>query len=343
VKERTRGEQGEEKKLSRMLVDMDDMFGAIGKTLGDDVLTPTSPGGSAVTVDARAKANLKTYLSKLKEAKDDLEHIHKVNEEERERMSSRRSVAKTTRGGSVEVEGDETPRGVRGGSRGRDTGGRKLFRKTMSEISEDGAGGGGGLSVFGSEAGSQESLASNASIPLPIPVRTRSAHGGDSDSGYNAMSIRRLERDTSVDRLSTGSGASNMSTQSEWVDGQKVKKKSGLIGKLKKLTRKSEEREFGSGSDISSFSVQSSATSVFQKAQEKARKRSSSKDRTTRAKTPAEANEPFDKYFSGGPGGATSAAGPFGPTSNSSSNGSQRKSSTSGASAPSSSSYTRRY
>ena len=39
---------------------------------------------------------------------------------------------------------------------------------------------------------------------------------------YNAMSIRRLERDTSVDRLSTGSGASNMSTQSEWVDGQKV-------------------------------------------------------------------------------------------------------------------------
>jgi len=193
--------------------------------------------------------------------------------------------------------------------------------------------------------GSQESLASNASIPLPIPVRTRSAHGADSDSGYNAMSIRRLERDTSVDRLSTGSGASNMSTQSEWVDGQKVKKKSGLIGKLKKLTRKSEEREFGSGSDISSFSVQSSATSVFQKAQEKARKRSSSKDRTTRAKTPAEANEPFDKYFSGGPGGGpgTSAAGPFGPTSNSSSNGSQRKSSTSGASAPSSSSYTRRY
>ena len=47
VKERTRGEQGEEKKLSRMLVDMDDMFGAIGKTLGDDVLTPTSPGMTA--------------------------------------------------------------------------------------------------------------------------------------------------------------------------------------------------------------------------------------------------------------------------------------------------------
>merc|ERR1712173_79475 len=130
------------------------------------------------------------------------------------------------------------------------------------------------------EAGSQESLASNASIPLPIPVRTRSAHGGDSDSGYNAMSIRRLERDTSVDRLSTGSGASNMSTQSEWVDGQKVKKKSGLIGKLKKLTRKSEEREFGSGSDISDVSkvsVASSAMSAFQKVQQK---RGASKDRS---------------------------------------------------------------
>ena len=46
-----------------------------------------------------------------------------------------------------------------------------------------------------------------------------------------------------------------------------------FTGKLKKLTRKSEERDFGSGSDISSFSVQSSATSVFQKAQEKAKKR----------------------------------------------------------------------
>ena len=47
---------------------------------------------------------------------------------------------------------------------------------------------------------------------------------------YNALSIRRLERDTSVDRLSTGSKESNMSTQSDWIGGEK-KKKSGLIGK----------------------------------------------------------------------------------------------------------------
>ncbi len=60
------------------------------------------------------------------------------------------------------------------------------------------------------------------------------------------------------------------STQSEWVSGQRVKSsKSGLIGKLKKLTRGiSSERDsgngnsnnvFGSGSDISSVSMQSSS------------------------------------------------------------------------------------
>merc|ERR1719462_560781 len=110
--------------------------------------------------------------------------------------------------------------------------------------------------------GSNESLASNASIPLPIPVRTRSARGG-SESGYssdtyNAMTIRRLERDTSVDRLSTGS---RESTQSEWVPGERKKSK-GLLGKLKKIGRSmsterstgGEEREFGSGSDISTAS-----------------------------------------------------------------------------------------
>ena len=51
-------------------------------------------------------------------------------------------------------------------------------------------------------------MASNASIPLPVPVRTRSGRGGSesgySSDAYNHMTIRRLERDTSVDRLSTG-------------------------------------------------------------------------------------------------------------------------------------------
>merc|ERR1719193_1301052 len=73
------------------------------------------------------------------------------------------------------------------------------------------------------------------------------------------MTIRRLERDTSVDRLSTGS---RESTQSEWVPGERKKSK-GLLGKLKKIGRSmsternnGEEKEFGSGSDISSLSAE---------------------------------------------------------------------------------------
>merc|ERR1711994_67405 len=195
--------------------------------------------------------------------------------------------------------------------------------------------------------GSNESLASNASIPLPVPVRTRSAHGGGgNESGYssdtyNAMSIRRLERDTSVDRLSTGSRESNrsaMSTASEWDQGKK--KKAGLIGKLKKLTRKSEEKEFGSGSDISDVSktsVASSAMSAFQKVQQKrgaskdrssSKSRDKSKDRQVTNKPPEEANKPFDQYFgSGAPSGSRGRATdksvpstPFGPSTSSASN-----------------------
>merc|ERR1712083_999857 len=100
--------------------------------------------------------------------------------------------------------------------------------------------------------------------------------------------------------LSTGSKESNMSTQSEWIGGEK-KKKSGLIGKLKALSKNKDEKEFGSGSDISSVSV-SSNMSAFAKA---ARKRALSKDRgaskerekSAPPKKPEEANQPFDKYF----------------------------------------------
>ena len=62
-----------------------------------------------------------------------------------------------------------------------------------------------------------------------------------------------------MDRLSTGS---RESTQSEWLPGEKKKSK-GLLGKLKKIGRSlstertneaGAEREFGSGSDISSVS-----------------------------------------------------------------------------------------
>merc|ERR1712018_617799 len=157
----------------------------------------------------------------------------------------------------------------------------------------------------------------------------------------NAMSIRRLERDTSVDRLSTGSRESNRSAMSTTSDmyGEK-KKKAGLIGKLKKLTRKSEEKEFGSESDISDVSktsVASSAMSAFQKVQQKrgaskdrssSKSRDKSKDRQVTNKPPEEANKPFDQYFgSGAPSGSRGRATdksapstPFGPSSSSASN-----------------------
>ena len=96
------------------------------------------------------------------------------------------------RTGSVEADQD-SPRGLRGSSTGR-TG--------LPKVPELGAGkrlsrSGRGAIITESDAlwkstdsrGSNESLASNASnasIPLPIPVRTRSAHGaGGVESGYS--------------------------------------------------------------------------------------------------------------------------------------------------------------
>jgi len=347
VKERSRGEQGEDKKVGRLLGDMSEFLSVIPTLVGDDIMAPPKPGRTIphTILDGHAKESLASALIKMKDAKEELEQIHKHNEEERERQNARRAMMKRT--GSVEHEQD-SPRGIRGGSKGRSNlpnvpeigPGRRLSRRTGS-VGETIAETDMWKSV--DSRGSNESLASNASIPLPVPVRTRSAHGGGgNESGYssdtyNAMSIRRLERDTSVDRLSTGSRESNRSAMSTTSDmfGEK-KKKAGLIGKLKKLTRKSEEKEFGSGSDISDVSkvsVASSAMSAFQKVQQKRgaskdRSRDKSKDRSVTNKPPEEANKPFDQYF--GSGGASGSRGratdksvpstPFGPSTSSSSN-----------------------
>merc|ERR1712073_126877 len=222
---------------------------------------------------------------------EELEQMHKISEEEVKRKGLRR-------GDSMESNVDESPRGrsgIRNASQTASSQKRALYRKAVSV--GDGISDQAGIWQSKESVGSNESLASNASIPLPVPVRTRSARGG-SESGYssdtyNAMTIRRLERDTSVDRLSTGSRESMQSTQSEWLPGEK-KKSRGLLGKLKNAVKKadrsiSEEREFGSGSDISSVSVasktsnasrvstsskMSTATKLIQRA------RSASKDRT---------------------------------------------------------------
>merc|ERR1712154_648543 len=188
------------------------------------------------------------------------------------------------RGDSMESNVDESPRGrsgIRDASQTASSQKRALYRKAVSM--GDGMPENSSIWQSKESVGSNESLASNASIPLPVPVRTRSARGG-SESGYssdtyNAMTIRRLERDTSVDRLSTGSRESMQSTQSEWLPGGK------------KDRNISEEREFGSGSDISSASVQSkqstsskmsTASRLIQRA------RSASKDRMAGGKDKAD-------------------------------------------------------
>lgn len=271
---------------------MEDFLNSVPTVLGDGALKPAGDIGMAPRLDQASKSNFKQLLIKLSDSRSELEAIHKMNEEERERNLAKRALMK--RSGSVETEGGtDSPRGRTPGGSSRTSAGSR-FKKSVS-ISDTIAEGDQLWKSMDSR-GSNESLASNASIPLPIPVRTRSAHSSDT-ADYNSLSIRRLERDTSVDRLSTGSRESGMSTQSDWAGGEK-KKKSGLIGKLKALSKNKDDKEFGSGSDISSVSVTSNM-SAFAKA---ARKRALSRDRGTskereKPKKPEEANQPFDKYF----------------------------------------------
>merc|ERR1711936_1219564 len=248
---KTRSEYGEEKKIQRLISDMDEF-------LGSDILVKEQSNGRATTKikddeKSIAKMEFKSALFQVKETKEELEQLHKISEEEVKRRGNMR------RGESVESNVDmvDSPRGrsgVRNAGASASSQKRALYRKAVSMgdgMATDQA----GIWQSKESVGSNESLASNASIPLPVPVRTRSARGG-SESGYssdtyNAMTIRRLERDTSVDRLSTGSRESMQSTQSEWLSGEKKKSK-GLLGKLKNAVKKdrniSEEREFGSGS-----------------------------------------------------------------------------------------------
>ena len=327
LQSKSRSEYGEEKKISRLIADMDEFLQVAPKFLGSDILIKEERNGrpsSRMKDDEKsiAKMEFKSAILRVKETKEELEQLHKISEEEVRKRGMRR-------GDSMESNVDESPRGrsgIRNASQTASSQKRALYRKAVSM--GDGMAENANIWQSKESVGSNESLASNASIPLPIPVRTRSARGG-SESGYssdtyNAMTIKRLERDTSVDRLSTGSRESMQSTQSELLPGERKKSK-GLLGKLKNITKKdrniSEEREFGSGSDISSASVQSkqstsskmsTASRLIQRA------RSASKDRMAGGKDktddkakkgtpfgpPGNANAAFDKYFDKSGGGA---------------------------------------
>jgi len=330
---KTRSEYGEEKKISRLISDMDEFLAAVPKFLGSDILEREDKSARASRLDnekSLAKMEFKTALFRVKETKEELEQLHRITEDELKRRSRR--------GESIETINEESPRGrtgMRNASQSASSQKRALYRKAVSM--GDGMSESGNIWQSKESLGSNESMASNASIPLPIPVRTRSNRGG-SESGYssdtyNAMTIRRLERDTSVDRLSTGS---RESTQSEWLPGEKKKSK-GLLGKLKKIgrsmstersTNNNEDREFGSGSDISSVSQQSkmstsskvstsskmsTASKIIQRARSASKDRGGEKSKATPFGPPGNANAAFDKYFdkaaSSSASGSSAAAG----------------------------------
>merc|ERR1712025_955560 len=334
VSRKSRSETGEARKISRLITDMDDFLQVVPKLLGADIMVKEERNGRSVRDDEKSinRMEFKSALFRIKETKEELENLHRITEEETKRSGM-------VRGESMESNVDESPRGrtgLRNASQTASSQKRALYRKAVSM--GDGMADNANLWQSKESVGSNESLASNASIPLPIPVRTRSGRGG-SESGYssdtyNAMTIKRLERDTSVDRLSTGSRESMQSTQSEWLPGEKKKSK-GLLGKLKNITNKSkdrgisEEREFGSGSDISSVSVaskQSTTSKISTASKLIQRARSASRDRLA-GKTaekekgpfgpPANANAAFDKYFdkaTGGPKSGAPASGTSTPT-----------------------------
>ncbi|TRY80838.1 hypothetical protein TCAL_04328 [Tigriopus californicus] len=278
VKEKSRSEQGEEKKVKRLIDSLKEFLETLRKS-------GHLAGGSVGQLAGKLKVSL-----------EELEQLQKMNEEERERSTSRRNGSR--RAGSLDGDGSESP--ASRSSLKPTSQRRQLYRKTLSvsdTISEND-------SMWKSQdsTGSRESLGSNASIPLPVPVRTRST-GHGSESGYSSdyNNIRRIERDTSVDRLSSGSKESNRSTQSEWV-GRDKRKKSGLIGKLKKLTRglsAERSREFGSGSDISSVSVASNAPTAPRTpgGSSSGAAAQGNKSATLPRNSGSSANEPFDQYF----------------------------------------------
>merc|ERR1712227_660136 len=225
VSRKSRSETGEARKISRLITDMDDFLQVVPKLLGSDIMTKEERNGRSVKDDEKsiARMEFKSALHRIKETKEELENLHRITEEESKKSGM-------VRGESMESNVDDSPRGrsgIRNASQTASSQKRALYRKAVSM--GDGMAENANIWQSKESVGSNESLASNASIPLPIPVRTRSARGG-SESGYssdtyNAMTIKRLERDTSVDRLSTGSRESMQSTRSELLPGEKKKSK----------------------------------------------------------------------------------------------------------------------
>merc|ERR1712013_829021 len=176
--------EGVQKKISRLISDMDEFLQVAPKFLGSDILIKEERNGrpsSRMKDDEKsiAKMEFKSAILRVKETKEGLEQLHKISEEEVRKRGMRR-------GDSMESNVDESPRGrsgIRNASQTASSQKRALYRKAVSM--GDGMAENANIWQSKESVGSNESLASNASIPLPIPVRTRSARGG-SESGYSS-------------------------------------------------------------------------------------------------------------------------------------------------------------
>merc|ERR1711872_328448 len=181
VQSKSRSEYGEEKKIQRLISDMDEFLTAAPKYLGTDIMEKEDKSSRVSRLDSEkslAKMEFKTALLRVKETKEELEQLHRISAEGR-----------TRRGESIETINEESPAsgqrgrsGMRNACQSASSQKRALYRKAVS-MGDGMAENSNNIWQSKESVGSNESLASNASIPLPIPVRTRSARGG-SESGY---------------------------------------------------------------------------------------------------------------------------------------------------------------
>merc|ERR1719389_1564407 len=162
---KSRAEYGEEKKVARLIADMDEFLQVAPKFLGTDILVKEERNGrlaSRAKDDEKsiAKMEFKTAILRVKETKEELEQMHKISEEEVKRKGLRR-------GDSMESNVDESPRGrsgIRNASQTASSQKRALYRKAVS-MGDGMSDNSNNLWQSKESVGSNESLASNASIP----------------------------------------------------------------------------------------------------------------------------------------------------------------------------------
>merc|ERR1719420_2069518 len=161
VSRKSRSETGEARKISRLITDMDDFLQVVPKLLGSDIMTKEERNGRSVRDDEKsiARMEFKSALHRIKETKEELENLHRITEEESKKSGM-------VRGESMESNVDDSPRGrsgIRNASQTASSQKRALYRKAVSM--GDGMAENANIWQSKESVGSNESLASNASIP----------------------------------------------------------------------------------------------------------------------------------------------------------------------------------